>query len=147
VTTLRLPAALLSESFAQLRACGASRHECVVYWCAAVDEPDLLTRVVHPVHHAGPAWYEVDSAWVTEFFLQLRHDRQTVRVQVHTHPGPAGHSGTDDQFSLVPATGFLSLVIPRFAAGRIGLQDTHLGRMQPTGTWSRVEPEGVLRVE
>jgi hypothetical protein len=147
VTTLRLPATLLGESFAQLRTCGAGRHECIAYWCAAVDEPDLLTCVVHPVHHAGPAWYEVDSAWVTEFFLQLRQDRQTVRVQVHTHPGPAGHSGTDDQFSLVPATGFLSLVIPRFASGRIGLQDTYLGRMQPTGTWERVDAQEVLRVE
>jgi len=147
VNALRLPAALLRESFAQLRACGTGQRECVVYWCTAVSEPDLLTRVVHPVHHAGLAWYEVDSAWVTEFFLQLRQDRQTVRVQVHTHPGPAGHSGTDDQFSLVPAAGFLSLVIPRFAAGRIGLQDTYLGRMQPAGTWARVEPEEVLRVE
>jgi hypothetical protein len=46
VTTLRLPAALLGESFAHLRTCGANQRECVLYWCAAVDEPELLTRVV-----------------------------------------------------------------------------------------------------
>ena len=38
-----------------------------LYWCASQDQPDLLTRPVQPVHQAGPGWYEVDSAWVTEF--------------------------------------------------------------------------------
>lgn len=147
MNAVRLPLTVLEESFAQLLRCGAGCKECVVYWCASVDEPDLLTRVVHPVHRAGPTWYEVDSAWVTRFFLRLRQDRQTVRVQVHTHPSAAGHSSVDDQFSLVPAPGFLSLVIPGFATGRVGLDDAYLGRMQPTGTWAELDPEEVLRVE
>ena len=125
----------------------AGRIECVLYWCASADRPDLLTRVVHPLHHAGPGWYQVDSAWITRFFLELRQARQTVQVQLHTHPNAAGHSGIDDEFSLVPEPGFLSLVIPRFATGPVGLQDAYLGRMRPTGTWAEVDPEEVLHVE
>jgi hypothetical protein len=147
VTALRLPRQVLDSSFAQLRACGAGRAECVLYWCADLDQPDLLTRAVHPVHRAGPAGYEVDSAWVTGFFLGLRSDRQTVRVQVHTHPREAGHSRTDDRFALVPATGFLSLVIPDFAAGPAGLGGTVLAQMQPDGTWAAADPLEALRVE
>jgi hypothetical protein len=146
VSALRLPRPVLDTSFRQLRECGAGRAECVVYWCAALDQPDLLTRVVHPVHHAGYARYEVDSAWVTEFFLDLRRARQTVLVQVHTHPREAGHSWTDDQFALVPAADFLSLVIPCFAAGPAGLADTALVRMQPDGTWAPADPEEVFRI-
>ncbi len=41
-----------------------------------------------------------------------------MRVQVHTHPFEAGQSGIDDAFALVPAPGFLSLVIPGFATGQ-----------------------------
>ena len=80
-------------------------------------------------------------------FLGLRRDRQTARVQVHTHPREAGHSRTDDRFSLVPATGFLSLVIPDFAAGPAGLGSTVLVQMQPDGTWTAADPQEAFRVE
>jgi hypothetical protein len=147
VSALRLPRAVLGSSFQQLRDCGAGRAECVVYWCAASDQPDLLTRVVHPEHHAGPRGYEVDSAWVTRFFLDLRRTQERVKVQVHTHPREAGHSTVDDQFSLVPATGFLSLVIPNFATGPAGLADTALVRMQPDGTWAPASPQEEFSLE
>jgi hypothetical protein len=144
---LRLPRQILDGTFQQLRDCGAGRAECVVYWCASLDEPGLLARVVHPVHHAGRAGYEVDSAWVTQFFLELRSTRETVRVQVHTHPWQAGHSEVDDQFALAPASGFLSLVIPCFAVGPAGLAGTALVQMQPDGSWAPADPEEAFCVE
>jgi hypothetical protein len=147
VSHLVLPGLVLEDSFGQLRRCGKGRAECVVYWCASLDRPDRLTRVVHPAHEAEYAWYEVDSAWLTGFFLDLRRRRQTVRVQVHTHPAGAGHSHTDDQFSLAPAAGFLSLVIPQFAAGTAGLAGTALVVMQPDGTWEPADPGAVFCVE
>ena len=147
MTVLRLPRTVLADSFSQLRRCGAGRKECVVYWCAALDQPDVVNRVVHPVHHAGPGWYEVDSDWVTEFFLQLRADRDTVQVQVHTHPREAGHSGIDDRFALAPVAGFHSLVLPDYATGPIGFADAALVRMQLDGTWQAVPPEEVFHVE
>lgn len=146
MSRLQLPRPVLDSTFQQLRACGAGRRECVAYWCASQDRPDLLTRVVHPVHQAGPSWYEVDSSWVTGFFLSLRRDRLTVRVQVHIHPGRAGHSAVDDRFSLVPAAGFFSLVIPGFAAGPVGLAAAALVTMQPDGTWAPADPEEVFCV-
>lgn len=121
--------------------------ECVLYWCAPLDGLDRLTRVVHPAHESGYAWYEVDSAWVTGFFLDLRRRHESVRVQVHTHPCEAGHSQTDDLFSLAPAARFLSLVIPQFAAGPAGLAGTALVVMQPDGTWEPADPAQVFRVE
>lgn len=147
MSVLRLPRAVLDSSFQQLRDCGAGRAECVVYWCASSDQPELLTRVVHPVHHAGPRGYEVDSAWVTGFFLNLRRTQESVKVQVHTHPREAWHSTVDDQFSLVPATGFLSLVIPHFASGPAGLTGSALARMQPDGTWAPASPEEAFTLE
>jgi hypothetical protein len=147
VSTVRLPWTVLDSSFQQLRDCGAGRAECVVYWCASLDQPGLLTHVVHPVHHAGPRGYEVDSAWITRFFLDLRRTRETVRVQVHTHPRAAGHSAVDDEFSLIPATGFLSLVIPDFAAGSAGLAGSALVRMQPDGTWVPADPQEEFSLE
>ena len=144
MTALRLPRPVLEGSFRQLRECGAGRAECVLYWCASLDQPDLLARAVHPVHRAGHGGYEVDPDWVTPFFLELRRTREAVRVQVHTHPHGAGHSRTDDQYALVPATGFLSLVIPCFAAGPVGFAGAVLVQLQPDGTWGPADPEEVL---
>lgn len=147
MSRLVLPTAVLEDSFGQLRRCGKGRAECVLYWCASLDRPETLNRVVHPVHASGYAWYEVDSAWLTGFFLDLRSRRETVRVQVHTHPAGAGHSQTDDQFSLAPAAGFMSLVIPQFAIGPAGLAGAALVLMQPDGTWEPTDLEEVLGVE
>lgn len=147
MSAVQLPKGVLADSFRQLRECGAGRAECVLYWCASQDNPDVVTRLVHPVHQAGARWYEVDSAWVTEFFLELRHIRETVRVQVHTHPFEAGHSGIDDRFALVPVAGFLSLVIPDYATGPVDLTGTALVRMGPDGEWRPVQPEEAFRVE
>ena len=41
----------------------------------------------------------------------------------------------------MPATGFLSLVIPDFAAGPAGLGSTVLVQMQPDGTWTAADPQ------
>jgi hypothetical protein len=147
VSALTLPRSLLEGSFGTLRACGAGRRECVLYWCASLEQPDRLIRAVHPVHRAGPTWYGVESAWINPFFLDLRRVHQTVRVQVHTHPSDAGHSAVDDRFSLVPAAGFRSLVIPGFAMGPIEFTDTALVQMQPDGAWGPLSPEEVFQLE
>jgi hypothetical protein len=42
-------------------------------------------------------------------------------AQLHTHPGAAFHSGTDDEFPIVRTPGFLSIVLPEF--GKYGLRE------------------------
>jgi hypothetical protein len=135
---LRARPGMLAESFEHFRRCGENRRECVVYWTGPRDEPDVVDRVEHPLHKATRASYEVDSAWVTSFFLLLRRDRHTTRVQVHTHPNGAGHSETDDRFSLVPAPGFLSLVVPNFGAGPASLDEAFLAEMAAGGGWTPI---------
>lgn len=142
--TLTLAPELLEATFEQLRACGKGRHECVAYWCARATEPDTLHRLVHPVHRAGLGGYTVDSAWVSQFFLDLRARAETVRVQIHTHPGRAGHSSTDDQYALAPAEGFRSVVFPNFAFGDVGWDKSHLVRMGADGEWVQEDPAAVF---
>lgn len=141
---LTLPDSVLTATFDQLRSCGAGRRECVVYWCADLDERDVLTRVVHPVHTAVGGGYEVDDAWVMEFFKTLHRDRETVRVQIHSHPRGAGHSWIDDAYALVPAEGFLSLVIPDFGQGPVTFDRTHLVEMTASGAWAECDPAEVF---
>jgi hypothetical protein len=144
VSRLALPGALLDETFDLLARCGDRQRECVVYWLAALREPDLVARVVHPEHRSGPFGYEVESDYVNELFLALRQTGETVRAQVHTHPADAFHSGVDDDFALAPSRGFLSLVIPDFAHGPVGLVGSHLVEIYDDGRWIERHPEDAI---
>jgi hypothetical protein len=141
---LHLERGILPTTFEVLQACGKSRCECVAYWTGPLDGEGVVDRVEHPAHAAGRNWYEVDHDWLTAFFAQLRQERRTVRAQVHTHPGPAGHSETDDQYSIVPAIGFLSLVLPRFAQGDPSLRGAYLAELQADGTWIQLSAHEVI---
>ena len=133
---LTLAPGILAGTFRQFRCCGRGRNECVVYWTGPRDAPGTVDGVVLPCHQAGPDWYETDPAWVTRFFLELRHEGRTARAQVHTHPTSAWHSPTDDCYPLASGPGFHSLVIPRFATGPAGLDEAYLTVLMPDGTWT-----------
>jgi hypothetical protein len=141
---LTLPETLLTATFEQFRSCGDGHRECVAYWCADRSEPDVLTRVVHPAHTAFGGGYQVDDDWVMQFFVSLHRSEELGRVQIHTHPRAAGHSWIDDGYSLVPAAGFFSLVVPDFALGLVGLDRTHLVEMRADGEWDERRPEEVF---
>jgi proteasome lid subunit RPN8/RPN11 len=131
----RVKKEVLEQAFEHLRRCGAGRRECVVYWTGPVDRPDLVDGVVHPRHTAGPGGYDLDSNAIAELWRDLLSEGRSVRVQVHTHPGAAYHSSRDDTLALVHTPGFLSLVIPHFALGDVGLAGGFLAERTLSGEW------------
>ena len=136
---------VLEETFDQLRVCGAARDECVTYWTGPQETPDLVDQVIQPAHQAGPGSYEIDPAWITRFFLDLRSSKRTARAQIHTHPRGASHSEVDDCFPLAPHPGFFSLVIPDYATGTVTLTGTHLVALNQHGEWGVLDPSVALR--
>ena len=137
-TRYRVPAALLSETFAELRLCGRGRQECQVLWTSPWDSIADLDRVVHPKHDARGDGFELEGRWLNAFWQELTATRSGIRVQIHTHPGRAFHSVTDDSWPIVHTAGFLSLVIPRFATGPSDLTLAYLAEMCADGTWQEV---------
>jgi len=142
---LMLAPGIMASTFAQLRKCGQGQKECVVYWTGPRDVPGAVDGVILPEHEAGPEWYEIDSAWITSFFLELRRAGRTARAQVHSHPTLAWHSCTDDRYSMAPSPGFYSLVVPCFAAGPVGLDMAYLAEVGADGTWLERNPEAEIR--
>lgn len=98
----QLPKALLDETFGHLRACGAGCRECQALWVSPWTSPQRLTAVVHPRHSASAIGFQVDDEWLNGFWRQLADDGLGVRFQIHTHPGAAYHSSTDDAYALRP---------------------------------------------
>ena len=80
----------------------------------------------------------MDHTWLNKFWLELADREMGIRVQIHTHPGAAFHSLTDDAFPIIHTPGFLSLVIPNFAMGPVGLSNAFLAEIQSDGHWCEV---------
>jgi len=132
---------LLEETYLRLRSCGQRRRECHLYWVASWNDPHRIIRVVHPAHAATMVSVEIDMAWMNAFFLELADRNECIRVQVHSHPGAAFHSGTDDCWPAIRTPGFLSLVIPDFATGAPDLEGAYVAEQDAHSGWNGVSPK------
>jgi hypothetical protein len=140
----RLTQEMLETTFEHFRHCGHGREECQALWLSPWEEPEAITRVVHPKHVAEFGGFVLDDAWLNAFWFELGDINCGIRVQVHTHPHEAFHSETDDAFPIIHRSGFLSLVIPNFALGPVGFDDAYLTEIQPDGSWRQVPIESRL---
>jgi len=134
---LRLASQIVQRTFSALRECGRGECECAVYWIGP-SECNLVNGVEHPIHQRSPFGYEINDRWLTDFWKRLAASKHSVKAQVHTHPGEAFHSATDDNWPIVSQEGFLSIVIPDFATGAISLRSAWIGRLRGDGTWCRL---------
>lgn len=105
-----------------------------------------ICAVVHPRHRANGGGFEIDSAWISEFWLELARTGRGIRVQVHTHPFDAFHSAIDDSYPIIHSTSFLSLVIPDYGLGPVGFERAYLAEIDARGRWQEVPIASRLEV-
>ncbi len=144
--SIRVPRACVEETFRILRGCGEGRRECQALWLSAWRDPDAIARVVHPRHAAHAAGFQLEGSFINQLWFELVRTECGVRVQVHTHPGAAFHSRTDDDWPIVHTAGFLSLVMPNFALGPVGFDKAFLARIEPDGRWREADPAELMEV-
>lgn len=125
VRRFTVPREVLDFTLEYLGSAGQAGWEAFVVWGgtreSAVDV--RFTRALAPeqqsyrtvegllVSVSGDALFEVNRT--------LYESGEILAGQVHSHPGDAYHSDTDDHFPLVTLRGALSLVVPDFARGGI----------------------------
>lgn len=136
---------MLEQTFRAFRACGRYRNECVVYWIGRSGSA-MVDALEHPVHRRSFGEYEVDSSWLTAFWFRLVREERQVLAQVHTHPGAAFHSPTDDAHPIVHQAGFTSIVIPNFAKGPVGFDRAWFGELMANGHWRHVPHTQAVRI-
>lgn len=134
-----------------LRAPGESGFEALVVWAGRWrdTEPGVfdVELVLMPRQRAvrtedGVA-VVVDGDALFEMNVLLNERSLRLIAQLHSHPGEAYHSETDDRYSVVTARGGLSLVIPDFAAGPFTLDSCAVYRLEVGGEWIEVPPREV----
>lgn len=66
-----------------------------------------------------------------------------IPVRLHTHPGAAYHSSTDDQNKLLSHRGAISIVVPDFARGEIDLSRCSVNELDEGFRWRELSPDEV----
>lgn len=154
VTRFTVAEDVIAATLRVLSEAGHEEHEAFVLWGAVRDAGSRSVHIrtaVTPAQHAektrdgllvtvpGTALFRVNK---------LLYERGEILVgQVHTHPGRAYHSDTDDAYPLVTLLGALSVVVPDFARdGRRGFRRWVWYRLASVGHWVRVSPRGLIKV-
>lgn len=106
-----------------LRRAGMDGYELIVLWSGIRSDPTFTVMNVHaPRQYAMRAdvgaLAQVPGDELHRLNVWLLDHRQVIGAQVHSHPGEAYHSDTDNEFAIVTLLGGLSIVVPHF--GRDG---------------------------
>lgn len=108
--------AIVEHTIAQLRTSGRLMREGVVLWLGKWGDTETdVVEAYEPPHQAAGDYFFLSSQDMQAMMAHLRATQTRICAQIHSHPGPAFHSKTDDEWSLVRREGALSLVVPRFA--------------------------------
>jgi hypothetical protein len=70
----------------------------------------------------------------------------TLIAQIHSHPGRAYHSSTDDEFAVATTVGCFSLVVPDFARGPFEIMRLASYRLDASGSWRSVPPSRAAQI-
>jgi hypothetical protein len=92
----------------------------------------------------------VDGPKLHELNRWLYERQMTLIAQLHSHPGEAYHSPTDDAFPIATAVGSFSLVVPDFARNPFSLERCAVYRLAGNGGWielSGAEARALIVIE
>jgi hypothetical protein len=148
VDRYEVPEDVLAATVRVLHETGKERHEAFVLWGGVVSADGRVLTVTNAVRPAQTATRSDDGLLVVvdgDALFQINklfYGRGELLVgQVHTHPGAAYHSSTDDEHPLVTLIGAVSLVIPDFGRnGLAGRERWAWYRLQARGVWHELDP-------
>lgn len=151
VQRVHVPRTAVSQVVAHLRAVGHRGNEGLGFWVGEIDAKN--PRVFHVREALIPQQKAIRSregvAVVVEadelhrIGVWLYEKGYQIMAQLHSHPGDAYHSDTDDDFSIATTAGSLSLVVADFARYPFALKHCAVFRLNARGIWAQLFHEDV----
>ena len=140
VTTLCVPRDCVAEVHAHMRRVGRDGSEGLGLWVGRQDGVRFdVTRAVIPaqrhIRTGDGVCVVTDADELHRINVWLYRERLTLIAQIHSHPGRAYHSDTDDAYAIATTVGCFSLVVPDFAAAPFDLARVATYRLDARGTW------------
>lgn len=138
-----VPKKIVDETDKALRSAGKKQLEAFVFWSGVVDGADFRIRSSYFPEQTGyrlpdGVCVRVDGKELHQLNLMLYQKKEILAVQIHTHPGRAYHSETDDTYPIVTLQGGLSIVVPNFCLTGVAGPATATYRLSQAAKWSLV---------
>ena len=135
VQRFRVKASAVRKTEEAIRSAGEDGYELFVIWSGRQDEDTFHVREVHVLPQVsyrfeGGLCVRIDGPELHRLNVWLYEAQQVVGVQIHSHPGDAYHSETDDTFPIATLDGSLSIVLPLF--GRDGFESSDIAAFRLT---------------
>lgn len=119
-----LPYEILEETTKSLRVYGDQFYEGLVLWLGVIDKDNntcRVTKIITPEQNSikseNGVGYFVNTKTLLGVNKLLSETGLRLLAQIHSHPGRAYHSNTDDRYCIVTEEGGFSIVVPDFGFG------------------------------
>jgi hypothetical protein len=147
VRRFRIEASAIRETEKAIRSAGRRGYESFVLWSGTRGDDTFTVAKVHIPKQTSykldaGLCVRIDGSELHRLNVWLYETQQVIGVQVHSHPGNAYHSETDDTYPIATLNGSLSIVLPFFGRDGWGSSDIaayrlgHGGWVEVTGSLS-----------
>jgi hypothetical protein len=129
---------------------GRKGCEGMVLWIGAIDGStatieEVLVPPQESIQSEDGVGYFLETAALFEVNRYLAERHLRLIAQVHSHPGEAYHSTTDDTYAIVTTEGGLSLVVPDFGQAPAVLTAWAVYRLT-NAKWKELSIESVSKL-
>ncbi|MEN3236377.1 Mov34/MPN/PAD-1 family protein [Methylobacterium ajmalii] len=134
-----------------LRAVGRAGHEGLALWIGRQDGPrfrveETLIPQQRHVRTEDGVCVCIGPDELHRINVRLFRERLVLVGQIHSHPGRAYHSSTDDAFAVATTVGSISLVVPDFAVRPFALAEVAAYRLDARARWSALSKADLARL-
>jgi proteasome lid subunit RPN8/RPN11 len=147
VKQLRIPRPIIDETEFYLKKHALLNEEGMVIWSGIMQRGcKIVRRCLHPRQFCTALGVDIPVEEAQRINEVLYEKGEVLLAQVHSHPGGAFHSHTDNNFAITFTLGFISIVVPFF--GQIGLSDLDrcgIWIHEGYGKWRRLSEEEVKK--
>jgi hypothetical protein len=135
-----VPREVLDDGHEFMRAAGLRGNEGIVLWVGQKDGPTFhVTTLAIPkqrgIRTADGICAVIEGPELARLNMELYKSKLQLIAQVHSHPGAAYHSTTDDEFAVATRIGCFSLVVPDFATRPFSFAEAAIYRINSAGQW------------
>lgn len=148
IKKIKIPFLCIEKVYEHLRNAGNNRVEGVALLAGIVNNSCFEVKAeIIPEQEAfnnnGGLLYTVDGEELHKINVWLYKNGMTLIAQIHSHPGLAYHSDTDDKYPIITTLGGISIVIPDFGFNPISIDDWAVYRLINDRDWIEQSKEEV----
>lgn len=151
IESLIVPRSIIQDGHHFLRIAGATGREGLVLWTGRREGVRfVVTELVIPeqqgIRTNDGVCVIIEGKALARLNADLYKRQLQLIAQIHSHPGAAYHSSTDDEYAIATKVGCLSLVVPDFASRPFSLTECASFRLSPAGQWDELSTIEVSRL-